>query len=299
MLDHLDPNYRPETYFRPQSLQDHLLSKVKGSAIREYLQGLIDEGRRDEVVTLLASGEELALQEKHMESIHPAFMSGNYLSDLDYGEVEIGRIWINSTTGDVTCVYAKAVEGKIYYRVVDEYEGETLDGEGTAITDRPMTLGEFVDFFFASWSLIECIRCNFEYDQDGMMGFFRCESEFYPQFDQYARILVEEAIPPIDQDEDHCIYEPEKWETDPHDIKILKFTGVKRVGVWIHMYGNFYCVETSAGPALLHPNIDNGVVTLNFSRPGTFSSSNALRLEATPGVIAEMQRLKSELDRLR
>jgi hypothetical protein len=54
------------------------------------------------------------------------FMGGNYLPDTEEGEVEIARIEIASTTFDVTCLFAKQNNGRILYRVVDEYEGDTL-----------------------------------------------------------------------------------------------------------------------------------------------------------------------------
>lgn len=58
--------------------------------------------------------------------MHPKFMGGEYLPDRNSGEVEIARITIASTTRDVTSVYAKRGKHRIYYRVVDEYNGDTL-----------------------------------------------------------------------------------------------------------------------------------------------------------------------------
>ena len=82
-------------------------------------------------------------------------MGGNYLPDTEDGEVEIARIRIKSTTFDVTSVYARAEGGAIHYRVVDEYDGDTLQGETEARTDKPMTLGEFTDFFLEAWPLMD------------------------------------------------------------------------------------------------------------------------------------------------
>jgi hypothetical protein len=53
-------------------------------------------------------------------------MGGEYLPDLKQDEVEIARITIASTTQDVTSVFARRGKHRIYYRVVDEYGGETL-----------------------------------------------------------------------------------------------------------------------------------------------------------------------------
>ena len=50
----------------------------------------------------------------------------------------MARIEIASTTFDVTSVYACKTESGIAYRVVDEYEGDTLDGESEIVADEPV-----------------------------------------------------------------------------------------------------------------------------------------------------------------
>jgi len=201
--DDIDLNQRPDTYFRPQKLERYLLSKVKGAVLRRRLQGLFDEGRHAEVRSLLTSEGISAADRKALESLHPMYMGGNYLPDTEEGEVEIGRICIRSTTYDVTCVYARPVEGGIHYRVVDEYDGETLEEPTEIRTELPMTLGEFVDFFLAAWPLFDVLEMNFEGDVDASLDFFTAESEFYPEFDRLCREKVVEYFPePEDEDED-------------------------------------------------------------------------------------------------
>ena len=75
-------------------------------------------------------------------------MTGGWLDsdfwppDLDDTEIEIARISIRSTTGDVTGVYARRGKGCIHYRVVDEYGGDTLTGAPERTSDKPLSLGE-------------------------------------------------------------------------------------------------------------------------------------------------------------
>ncbi len=64
-------------------------------------------------------------------------MGGEYLPDRRDTEVEIARINIDSTTSDVTSVYAKAGKDRIRYRVVDEYNGDTLSEKRTRNSRRP------------------------------------------------------------------------------------------------------------------------------------------------------------------
>jgi hypothetical protein len=147
MKSELALSYRPNTYFRPQKLERDLLSNVKGGIVRSTLQTMLTEGRHAEVNELLRSEFLSAEGREALESFHPMYMGGNYLAETEQAEVEIGRIRIASTTCDVTCVYARADERFIHYRVVDEYGGETLQGAAETRTNQPMTLGDFAEFF--------------------------------------------------------------------------------------------------------------------------------------------------------
>lgn len=202
MSDEVDLDYRPDTYFRPQKLERYLLSKVKGAVLRRELEALFDAGRHAEVRTLLTAEGISSADRKALESFHPMFMGGNYLPDTEDGEVEIARISIKSTTYDVTCVYARPDGGSIHSRVVDEYGGDTLQGTTEARTDKPMTLGEFADFFLSAWPLIDVLEMNFEGDLDASLDFFTAESEFYPDFDRLCRQRVIAQFPEPVEDED-------------------------------------------------------------------------------------------------
>ena len=97
-------------------------------------------------------------------------------------ELEIGRITIKSTTRDVVSMYARKGKSRIHYRVVDEYEGETLNEKHTRTSIRPLKFRDFLDFFLEAWSFMDVLSLNFDEDLEGMLGFFRADSEFYPDF---------------------------------------------------------------------------------------------------------------------
>lgn len=195
MSDDLDVDFRPKSYFRPEKLEKYLLSKVKGAVLRKKLKALFDEGRHHEVRDLVGDAAFSVADRKALESFHPMFMGGNYLPDTEDGEVEIARISIQSTTFDVTSVYAKPVDGAIHYRVVDEYGGDTLQGPSEATTPAPMTLGEFAEFFLTAWPLIDMLEMNYEDNVDGALGFFSADSDFYPDLDRLCRQMVREHFP--------------------------------------------------------------------------------------------------------
>jgi hypothetical protein len=180
--------YRPWSYFRVGDEEVRLLASVKGTVRRRAALQMLEAGR--EVPPELAVSSLDDEDRRITGSWHPSYMGGEYLDDHRPGEVEIARISIRSTTGDVTCVYARELAGRTGYRVVDEYEGETLSERSKRTSVRPLTMGELVSFFLGAWDLYACLDANFEGELDGMLRFFRAESSFYPAFDATLRDLV-------------------------------------------------------------------------------------------------------------
>lgn len=181
-MEKLNLNFRPKTYFSPKNLTQYSISEIKNEAAKSRLRQLYYEEKYDEVDELLATYDE---KNMNLGIIHPTLMGGNYLEDKILNEVEIARIFILSTTGDVTSVYAHFEDGEILYRVVDEYEGETLTGLPKMRSEKPLSLSELLNFFLGAWSLIECLDENFYgdvVDNDKAMSFFQGSSEFYPEF---------------------------------------------------------------------------------------------------------------------
>ena len=200
MTEAIDLGYRPQTYFRPKGLEEFLISKVKGAVVRETLETMLHEGRHEELKILL--GEHGVSQDeiKTLGPVHPMFMGGNYLPDTEDGEVEIARIELASTTYDVICLFAKAENGHIRYRVVDEYDCDTLSGPDEMTSETPLALGEMGDFFLSAWSLVGVLEMNFDDDLESALGFFTARSSFYPDFDRLCRQRVTDAFPKQQED---------------------------------------------------------------------------------------------------
>jgi hypothetical protein len=186
----INRDFRPATYFRPQKLEAFLLTRVKGAVMRDRLKMLFEQGLHKEASRLVIETAGAQEELKTLEAIHPMFMGGNYLPNMDEGEVEIARISIQSTTYDVTCVYASMDEGMIHYKVVDEYGGETLNSPATTESLQPLTLGELCDFLFTAWPFLDVLEMNFEDDLDGALGFFTADSNFYSGFSELCSALV-------------------------------------------------------------------------------------------------------------
>lgn len=182
--------YRPRDYFGRYDMQTELMTRVKGTIRRQALRNALEGGQLDQIPVEV---KQAALDEPSRQmigSIHPSFMGGEYLPRIKSGEVEIARISIQSTTGDVTCLYARPVGDRIVYRMADEYEGSTLENPTTRTSTKPLTMGQMISFFLKSWNLFECLECNYEDDPDSQLAFFSAESEYYPYFDETLREMV-------------------------------------------------------------------------------------------------------------
>ena len=113
MTESIDLEYRPSTYFRPQALEEYVLSRVKGALVKAHLRELLASDQHDEVARLLREEGVPEDEIRSLGGVHPLLMGGNYLANPPSEEVEIARIFIQSVTGDVTAVYARPHQGRI------------------------------------------------------------------------------------------------------------------------------------------------------------------------------------------
>jgi hypothetical protein len=86
---------------------------------------------------------------------------------------------------------------------VDEYEGDTLDGNPTRTSVKPLSLNELVDFFLRTWNLIACLDVNFAdygHHREEVKGFITdASSSFYAEFGRLIYARVDEwldSLPP-------------------------------------------------------------------------------------------------------
>ena len=201
----IDLKYRPNSYFWAKQHGIALTSDIKGAERRKLFERALEAGVDDLVGEELLRHELPEDQRQAQGRIHPAFMGGEYLPSTRGEEVEIARITIASTTQDVTCVYARQVGRRIHYRVVDEYNGDTLRGSGKRTSTRPLTLKQLTDFFLSSWDLVSCLDANFEYDgypRDEVHGFIvDASSSFYSEFGRLVHQLVDQWLDTLPNNE--------------------------------------------------------------------------------------------------
>jgi hypothetical protein len=146
--------------------------------------------------------------------LHPHLMGGEYLPATDEDEVEIARVELASTTGDVIQVRARNASGTIAYRVVDEYYDEgsryKVAPEDSA---RPLTLGELIDLIDTARradeehiygderydvGLVDSARDINYYegsgDAGGLREFVRVTSGFDPELEGYFELRSQARV---------------------------------------------------------------------------------------------------------
>lgn len=188
----IDLSYRPETYWPTDSLRQAVLGNIQGEVRRRILEQALESGDGDfPPEGLLKPVLEPGLRDL-LGKIHPMFMGGEYLPDYLPEEVEIARVAMKSTTGDVTSVRAfRESDGLIHYRVVDEYERDyTLP---KAESGLPLTTGEMIQLLDeTSWEakglVMPILEMNCEWNGgDGMRWFIWVSSDFYPELAGHFR----------------------------------------------------------------------------------------------------------------
>lgn len=202
----IDVDFRPRGYFWPLDLGVTPHAFIKGAERRAIVERMYADGREDEIAPELMDPVLSDAARKALGSIHPSFMGGEYLPSLGKDEVEVARISIASTTQDVTCVYARREGEWIYYRVVDEYEGSTLDGLAEKRSLLPLTLKELADFFSESWDLRAVLEVNFgDYGmpEDEVRGFVtEASSLYYPEFGALIFEYIDSWLAEVERDDE-------------------------------------------------------------------------------------------------
>jgi hypothetical protein len=113
----IDLGYRPQSYFWPITHDTHVIAAIKGERRRSEIRNAYDADRVTPLDALYATP---TLPDEHrlaLGRLHPSFMG----------------------------------KDRIRYRVVDEYNGDTLSEKRARSSKRPLSLGELIDFFLAAW----------------------------------------------------------------------------------------------------------------------------------------------------
>ena len=198
----IDYNQRPSSYWNEETLEQAILKNIKGDFRREEIRKALAAGTLEDI-------PEEILQEALSENvrsftgrIHPRFMGGEYLPDLEPSEVEIARISLQSTTFDVISIRARrTTKGTILYRVVDEYEGDFQLSRKSS--KKPLSLRELIVFLektdlegMRGGLMLGYNNMNADYmdrsERSQLRHFTSIGSEFYPQLSSHCEEVFRE-----------------------------------------------------------------------------------------------------------
>jgi hypothetical protein len=205
----IDFSFRPITYWPEQESLELLVSRIKGEQRRLRGEALLREGRIDELSELIDRGplsDDLSDHDREeWGRLHPSNLGGEYLPEMDEGEVEIARGAIASTTGDVQSVRARRAPGGIRVQVVDEYENEF--STGVRVYAQPLTLRELIDFIDGSdiqgedgpegGLVLGIVRAWYGYDPDRperLLTAAWASSAFYPDLGRYYEGAIRSLV---------------------------------------------------------------------------------------------------------
>jgi hypothetical protein len=105
--------FRPSTYWETP---DTVLANIKGEQRRRAIRKLLDAGDV-EVLEERLLAESLTDEERRaLGRLHPSLMGGEYLPTYQGDEVEIARVALQSTTGDVVSFRARREGGTMVSR---------------------------------------------------------------------------------------------------------------------------------------------------------------------------------------
>jgi hypothetical protein len=203
----IDLSFRPDTYWPESLTPEQLLTRIRGKRRQDIARELYKEFGFTALNEFLVR-EGLSEEDRTAwGAAGPWCMGGEYLPELDEGEIEIARISLASTTSDQVSVRARADGERIRYRIVGEYEEEEAMRQQLPfdVTDQPLSLGELMDMiqgaktsdtpctvgiFSSIWSMM----LEFADDPEEIAGFLSVSSAFYPEIGDCYGALVEEWL---------------------------------------------------------------------------------------------------------
>ena len=202
-MNNIDLSFRPDTYWPDSLTPEQLLSRIRGKRRQDIARQLYEEFGFTALNEFLVR-EGLSEEDRTAwGAAGPWCMGGEYLPELEEGEVEIARISLASTTSDQISVRARQDGDFIRYRIVGEYEEEESMRQQLPfdVADHPLSLGELMDMiqgaktsdctcpvgiFSSSWIMM----LEFAEGPEEIAGFLSVSSAFYPGIDECCREMA-------------------------------------------------------------------------------------------------------------
>lgn len=179
-----DLDYRPKSYWGPETLEQHFGTRITGEVRRQFALGELALGLEPSAEVLATKLEEP--ERRSAGLLHPMMLGGEYLPDLAPREVEIARAVLDSTTMDVISVRARLVRTRIHYRIVDEYAGDFVYTATPRTSREPLTFRQMIRMIDRGYEggldggAREMNYREWNENPEALAHFSKISSEFYP-----------------------------------------------------------------------------------------------------------------------
>jgi hypothetical protein len=192
---------RPASYWGLLAEVEEIILRIPGTERRSIAKRILDTAGFEGLRGWLAKEELSEAERTAWGRIHPALMGGEFLPPIEAAEVEIARIAIASTTGDVISVRATHEADGIRYSIVDEYETEftpTIER-----SKQPLSLRELIELIDGSSRgeddagvVLPILAMNYEYsdDPETLTSFISVSSAYYPGLGAFYDERIDEWL---------------------------------------------------------------------------------------------------------
>jgi len=199
-----DLDYRPASYWGSLDEAAEILARIPGTERREIAGRILATQGVAGLRGWIATEQLTDAERRAWGRIHPAMMGGEYLPSIDPAEVEIARIAMESTTGDIISIRARHDRGEIRYSVVDEYD--TAFKLTVERSTQPLSTRELVELIDHSHSaddepgkvglVFPILEANYELADkpETLGGFISVSSEYYPGLDAFYDARIDEWL---------------------------------------------------------------------------------------------------------
>lgn len=201
----IDLDFRPRHYSDFDNPVALALNGIRGQRRREMVRDMLtaegaDRERYDAVLgpiddDILAERADESFIRRTSRVLGPSWLGGEYLPGTKPGEVEIARVSLDSTTGDVLALRARWSGGRYHYRLVDE-DGSTFE-LCRKTSRRPLTLAQLIEVLetvdspqmtIEGRGIVACWwdqqwECGWSAEK--CVDFARVESDQYPQLEEW------------------------------------------------------------------------------------------------------------------
>lgn len=185
--------FRPDTYWPDSLTPDQLLTRILGKERQDIARHLFETQGFPALNEFLVK-EGLSEPERTAWGQQgPWCMGGEFLPELDEGEVEIARISMQSTTSDQVSIRARRDADHIRYSIVGEYEDDGMSYQLPFETSNsPLSMQELFALIDGSAIEGDCYpggiltsSWNMGYecspdDENEIIEFLSLSSAFYP-----------------------------------------------------------------------------------------------------------------------